>query len=321
MSDIEALHAKITERFSSIDFTAEVALGELTLVVSQTNLHAVALALRDEADFQFQLLVDVCGVDYLHYGLFEWQTESTTTTGFERGRDCSEIMKNNKNDELHHHDLHELQKQIEETSGAEVKPDIKSPYSDLPTDSRRLKQFLDPTIKNRIDGATQALTAKMEGRAANLAVSENFIPSIEIKAAPALEADEKNPKKMPARFAVVYHLLSLTLNQRIRLRVFVDEESLRIPSVFDIWPAANWFEREAFDLFGIIFEGHPDLRRILTDYGFIGHPFRKDFPLIGNVEVRYDATLKRVVYEPVSIVPRILEPKVIRRDNRYETGE
>jgi NADH-quinone oxidoreductase subunit C len=93
-----------------------------------------------------------------------------------------------------------------------------------------------------------------------------------------------------------------------------------VPTIVDIWPAANWFEREAFDLFGIFFIGHPDLRRILTDYGFVGHPFRKDFPLIGNLEVRYDAALGRVIYEPVSIQPRVLEPKVIRHDNRYLAG-
>jgi NADH-quinone oxidoreductase subunit C len=122
-----------------------------------------------------------------------------------------------------------------------------------------------------------------------------------------------------ARFAVAYHLLSITHNQRLRLRSrCVDAEDPIIDSVVDIWPGANWFEREAFDLFGILFTGHPDLRRILTDYGFIGHPFRKDFPLIGNVEVRYDADKQRVVYEPVSIEPRILVPKVIRDDNRYE---
>jgi NADH-quinone oxidoreductase subunit C len=121
-----------------------------------------------------------------------------------------------------------------------------------------------------------------------------------------------------ARFAVAYHLLSITHNQRVRLRSrCVDAEDPIIDSVVDIWPGANWFEREAFDLFGILFSGHPDLRRILTDYGFIGHPFRKDFPLIGNVEVRYDADKQRVVYEPVSIEPRTLVPKVIRDDNRY----
>ncbi len=114
------------------------------------------------------------------------------------------------------------------------------------------------------------------------------------------------------RFAVVYHLLSVTNNHRIRLKAFLSEDSPVIASVVDVWSVANWFEREAFDLFGIIFEGHPDLRRILTDYGFIGHPFRKDFPLIGKVEMRYDPEKGRVVYEPVSIEPRTLVPRVIR---------
>jgi NADH-quinone oxidoreductase subunit C len=121
------------------------------------------------------------------------------------------------------------------------------------------------------------------------------------------------------RFAVVYHLLSISLNQRLRLRVFCpDDEQPMVDSVTDIWAGANWFEREAFDLFGILFKGHPDLRRLLTDYGFIGHPFRKDFPLAGNVEVRYDPEKGRVIYQPVSIDPRVLVPKVIRHDNRYD---
>lgn len=120
-----------------------------------------------------------------------------------------------------------------------------------------------------------------------------------------------NPWQGP-RFAVVYHLLSLSHNRRLRLRCFLDDELPRIDSVTEIWPAANWYEREAFDLFGIVFEGHPDLRRILTDYGFIGHPFRKDFPLIGHVEMRYDPEKGRVVYQPVSIEPRVLVPRVIR---------
>jgi len=124
-----------------------------------------------------------------------------------------------------------------------------------------------------------------------------------------------------ARFAVAYHLLSVTHNQRLRIRARCeDAEDPLIDSVVGIWPGANWFEREAFDLFGILFNGHPDLRRILTDYGFIGHPFRKDFPLIGNVEVRYDADKQRVVYEPVSIEQRTLVPKVIRNDNRYDAA-
>ncbi len=121
------------------------------------------------------------------------------------------------------------------------------------------------------------------------------------------------------RFAVVSQLLSIARNRRLRMRVWCDEvEDPVIDSLTGIWASADWFEREAFDLFGILFKGHPDLRRILTDYGFIGHPFRKDFPLIGNVEVRYDPQLKRVIYEPVSIEPRTLVPRVIRHDNRYD---
>ncbi|HEU4773132.1 MAG TPA: NADH-quinone oxidoreductase subunit C [Lysobacter sp.] len=123
------------------------------------------------------------------------------------------------------------------------------------------------------------------------------------------------------RFAAVAHLLSYQHNRRVRLRTFaVDDDMPVVASLTSVWAGANWFEREAFDLFGIVFEGHPDLRRILTDYGFIGHPFRKDFPLIGNVEVRYDAEKKRVIYEPVSIEPRVLVPRVIRDDSRYPTA-
>jgi len=121
------------------------------------------------------------------------------------------------------------------------------------------------------------------------------------------------------RFAVVSQLLSVTYNQRLRLRVWCEDlEDPVVDSLTGIWASADWFEREAFDLFGILFRGHPDLRRILTDYGFIGNPFRKDFPLIGNVEVRYDPQLQRVIYEPVSIEPRVLVPRVIRHDNRYD---
>ncbi len=119
------------------------------------------------------------------------------------------------------------------------------------------------------------------------------------------------------RFAAVSHLLSITNNWRLRLRVFAPDDDVPIvPSVVEIWNSANWYEREAFDLFGIVFEGHPDLRRILTDYGFIGHPFRKDFPISGYVEMRYDPEQKRVVYQPVTIEPREITPRVIRED-RY----
>ena len=119
----------------------------------------------------------------------------------------------------------------------------------------------------------------------------------------------------PGRFAAVYHLLSVSQNLRLRLRVWAVGEPPVIPTVTEVWPAADWYEREAFDLFGILFEGHPDLRRILTDYGFIGHPFRKDFPLEGHVEVRYDPDKQRVVYQPVSIENRTLVPRVIRSDS------
>ena len=121
------------------------------------------------------------------------------------------------------------------------------------------------------------------------------------------------------RFASVYHLMSVTFNHRLRVRVYCENDAVPVvPSVIDLWPSANWFEREAFDLYGIIYEGHPDLRRILTDYGFVGHPFRKDFPLIGHVEMKYDEEQKRVIYQPVSIEPRVLVPRVIRDDARFE---
>ena len=127
-------------------------------------------------------------------------------------------------------------------------------------------------------------------------------------------------RRQGPRFAVVYHLLSVARNQRVRLRAFLDDAMPIVESVVNVWPAANWFEREAFDLFGIVFEGHPDLRRLLTDYGFIGHPFRKDFPLIGRVEMRYDPEKRRVVYEPVSIEPRVTVPRVIREEGYAEHG-
>jgi len=123
-----------------------------------------------------------------------------------------------------------------------------------------------------------------------------------------------------ARFAVVAHLLSVTHNWRLRLRAFCPDDAFPLlASVTEVWPGVNWFEREAFDLFGIVFEGHPDLRRILTDYGFVGHPFRKDFPISGHVEMRYDPEQKRVVYEPVTIEPREVTPRVVREEH-YGSG-
>jgi NADH-quinone oxidoreductase subunit C len=193
---------------------------EVAYEVGAADLLTVCRTLRDAPELKFEMLMDLAGVDYLHYGRDEWQTSSATRSGFSRGR--------------------------------------------------------------------------------------------------VARTDAPDPD-MPGRFAVTYNLLSITNNQRLRLRVKCpDTQEPVVDSVVDVWAGANWFEREAFDLFGILFRGHPDLRRILTDYGFIGHPFRKDFPLIGNVEVKYDNEKKRVVYQPVSITPRVLVPKVIRHDHRYE---
>jgi len=219
MANVEDLLQEIKNQFSHLTFEESIAFGELTIEVSQENLLEACQLLRDRPEFAFDCLMDLCGVDYLEYGISEWETFHATAAGFERAVDRS--------------------------------------------GEKQVIQWDKP------------------------------------------------------RFAVVYHLLSTEHNHRLRLRVFVEENSLLVESVINIWPVANWFEREAFDLYGILFKGHPDLRRILTDYGFIGHPFRKNFPLIGEVEARYDAKTGRVVYEPVSIDPRVLVPKVIREDNRY----
>lgn len=153
------------------------------------------------------------------------------------------------------------------------------------------------------------------------ATSTGFSRGVEPESAGRLKFGDEldDTDSMRPRFAAVYHLLSLQNNQRVRLRVYADNAEMPIvPSVVSVWASANWFEREAFDLYGILFDGHPDLRRILTDYGFVGHPFRKDFPLVGNVEMRYDEETERVVYEPVQIDPRVLVPRVIRHDHRYD---
>ena len=150
------------------------------------------------------------------------------------------------------------------------------------------------------------------------ATGTGFSRGVDRYSAESPPQDEPPPAAGERRFAVVYQLLSIRHNRRLRLRAYCAAgEPPLIDSVVEVWPGANWFEREAFDLYGILFRGHPDLRRLLTDYGFIGHPFRKDFPLSGHVEVRYDPEQQRVVYEPVSIEPRVLVPRVIRDDNRY----
>ncbi len=165
------------------------------------------------------------------------------------------------------------------------------------------------------DASSQGFSRGVEGKAQGRFAWGEF---------PSRETPEGiQPQPVPQRrFAVVLHLLSYQHNRRLRVRCFAPDDGLPVvASLCDVWPGLNWFEREAFDLYGIVFEGHPDLRRILTDYGFVGHPFRKDFPLIGNVEVRYDEEKKRVVYEPVtSVEPRVGVPRVIRDDARYQTA-
>ncbi len=223
MESTSSLKTKLEARFSSEMTACELDRDQVTMILPAEHLLSVCTSLRDDDQFSFSQLSDLCGVDYSDYGQVNWGTNESTSTGFSRGRQ-------NKNN-------------------------------------------------------------------------------------PAKSADADQ------RFAVVYHLLSLKHNIRLRLRCFVSGEPPRIASVTEIWNSADWFEREAFDLFGILFDGHPDLRRILTDYGFIGHPFRKDFPLEGNVELRYDPDKKRVVYEPVTISNRVLVPRVIREDNRYVEPE
>ena len=216
MSKLQVLQTQLQEAFSNEIQELNLAYGELTMEVAPSAIVTVCQRLRDEENFRFEMLMDLCGIDYLHYGVSEWETDAATSRGFERG----------------------------------------------------------------------------------------VIP---------IEQVMTNSNWKKPRLAVVYHLLSITHNLRLRVRAFVSDHDPIIDSVVSIYNCANWYEREAFDLYGILFAGHPDLRRILTDYGFIGHPFRKDFPLVGNVEVRYDAKQQRVIYDPVDIVPRTLVPKVIRK--------
>lgn len=227
-SKAELLSQKLAQTFGQQLQSNVVDVGEATIEVAPKDLRDVCVRLRDDEALAFEMLIDLCGVDYSEYGQEEWSTEKSTGTGFSRGVEVAS-----------HGYLH---------FGDEI-PDI----------------------------------------------------------------DTGRP-----RFAAVLHLLSVKHNVRLRVRTYAQDEAMPVvPSVIDIWKVANWFEREAFDLFGIHFEGHPDLRRILTDYGFVGHPFRKDFPLSGHVEMRYDPEQRRVIYQPVTIEPRVLVPRVIRDDNRY----
>lgn len=222
MTKNEFLVKQLTYDLAAHINNINTAFGEVTIECSAHNLLPVMLELRDKEVFAFDQLMDLCGVDYLLYGVSDWETTAATENGFSRGVERQE---------------------------------------------------------------------------------------------PRVFTLDK------PRFAVVYHLLSTKKNHRLRVKLFIEEAHLIVPSVHHIWKSANWFEREAYDLYGILFNGHPDLRRILTDYGFIGHPFRKDFPLSGYVEMRYDAKLQKVIYEPVDIVPRVTVPKVIRDDNRHKVSE
>ena len=218
----EDIKTRITTCFENKVNFIESSCNELIFGLQCEDLIDVAKELKTNENMMFEQLTDLCGVDYLTYGVDEWTTKSATSSGFSRGVSRQSVI-------------------------------------------------LD-------------------------------------------DADTFDDK----RFAVIYNLLSIKHNSRIRLRVYTgDKNPPIIPSVASIWSSANWLERETFDLYGILFEGHPDLRRILTDYGFVGHPFRKDFPLSGNVEIHYDEKKKKIAYKPVSIEPRTLVPRVIRQDNRY----
>ncbi len=225
MKAIEKLSEQLAQTFAAKLRSNVIECGEVTIEVTANDYVCVCKTLRDNDDFAFEILIDLCGVDYSAYGQDEWNTNASAN-GFSRGVEVAQHGRLKFGDEL-----------------------------------------------------------------------------------PENDSDQK-------RFAVVIHLLSIKNNQRCRVRVFAEDDAYPVvKSVVDIWNGVNWFEREAFDLYGIHFDGHPDLRRILTDYGFVGHPFRKDFPLSGNVEMRYDEKQKRVIYEPVSIEPRVLVPRVIRENN------
>lgn len=205
--DLNMLGERLKEAFTDKVLSLESKLGELTLVIAAADILDVFARLRDDTNFRFEQLIDLCGVDYSTYG--------------------SELS----------------------------------------------------------DGGIYL-------------------------------ADEERANPFKQRFAVVYHLLSVERNTRLRVKVLAQDDAMpMLNSVIDVWPSANWFEREAFDMFGIVFLGHPDLRRILTDYGFVGNPFRKDFPLSGHVEMHYDLEQKRVLYRPVSVEPREITPRTIREEN------
>jgi NADH-quinone oxidoreductase subunit C len=195
------------------------------------------------------------------------------------------------------------------------------PAADMLPAMKRLRDEPSLAFEQLMDvAAVDYLHYGLDEWAAEESTVMGFSRGVESRSTGRLKfGDRAEVRELPhPRFAVVYHLLSLRHNHRLRVKVYAPDNDMPVvASVMGIWESSDWFEREAFDLYGVLFEGHPDLRRILTDYGFIGHPFRKDFPLIGNVEMRYDPEKKRVIYQPVTIEPRVLVPKVVRHDNRY----
>ena len=231
---LETLITNLKSHFGSKLASINEDIGEVTIEVSPSNYLMVCKDLLSVDAFHFEQLIDLCGVDYLHYGVDEWTTKESSSTGFSRG----------------------------------------------------------------VTGDNNVTTGRLKFGA------------------------EAKPEFEGLRYASVMHLISYKNNQRLRVRVYAEDNDFPVvPSVNDIWNSANWYERESFDLFGIMYQGHPDLRRILTDYGFVGHPFRKDFPLVGNVEMRFDPKLNRVIYEPVTIEPRVLVPKTIRPEEKQRHND
>jgi NADH-quinone oxidoreductase subunit C len=219
LDDQLALLKSKLEHIQDIETTFDMP----SICVTQDKLIETMAILRDDLELHFEMLTDLCGVDYLDYGVDDWRGNAVSNTGFTRAK--------------------------------------------------------------------------------------------------RLDDDRNDSTWEKPRFAVVYHLLSIKHNRRVRVKVYLHENSMKVPTVIPLWPSAEWFEREAYDLYGFVFKDHPDLRRLLTDYGFKGHPFRKDFPMEGHVEMIYDGEKGRCVYQPVTIHARVNIPKVIRKDNRYLSDE
>ncbi len=312
---IEQQAAALVRRFGESLRRLESRCGELGFEVDADALVPLCSALRDEPEFAYEQLVDLTGVDYLEYGRAEWATSSATGTGFSRGvsRTLTPTLSRSAG---------EGAETLTPALSREAGEGAETLTPALSREAGEGAETLTPALSREAGEGAEAFTTGLSREAGEGA--EAASPSLSREAGEGARragegSSEGDEQPQERRFAVVYHLLSVARNRRLRLRAWCEPgEPPMLPTLTDVWSAADWYEREAFDLFGIVFRGHPDLRRILTDYGFVGHPFRKDFPLIGNVEVRYDPDKGRVVYEPVSIEPRTLVPRVVREDNRYD---